>query len=491
MNYFDEGKNADDNFNNNDIESTENQGTDSIRDVSDNDISDKDKYNNNSENDTDNGCETGEYEYGISYSSSGVEDNTGSPKAPKNSIKSRKEKWADGIGRKFALVALTLAAVLLLNMFSAMAGAKIAIFRHSSSDKSDGTSEKQAEAATHTPVNIIEVPRDLSNEYAVTGSAGDSSLTVKEVWQLVHESVVEIRTETVKQGSILSQYVSSGAGSGVIIGTAEGTNDYYLVTNNHVIDGASTITVILTDGTEFNAKLVGTDELTDVAVIKITSQKALSTVKFGQSNMLAVGEDVVAIGNPLGKLGGTTTNGIISAVERDIVVNGNAMKLLQTNAAVNPGNSGGGLFNMAGELIGIVNAKYSDDNVEGLAFAIPSDTVKSVSTQLLENGYVKGRPTLGITVTEYSKSHWGLAVGPYVIVVDPRDNSDFKINDQIVRIDGNEISTMNSVNYIINQKSVGDTVTVTVYRNTKLIEIKVKLKEYVPSEGTVEFVPDT
>ena len=120
MNYFDEGKNADDNFNNNDIENTENQGTDSIRDVSDNDIPDKDKYNNNSENDTDNGCETGEYEYGISYSSSGVEDNTGNLKAPKNSTKARKKKGVDEIGRKFALVALTLAAVLLLNMFSAM-----------------------------------------------------------------------------------------------------------------------------------------------------------------------------------------------------------------------------------------------------------------------------------------------------------------------------------------------------------------------------------
>lgn len=490
MNYFDEGKSADDNFNNNDIESTENQGTDSIRDVSNNDISDKNENDNNYESNMDTGCETGEYEYGISYSSSGVEDNIGGTKAPKKSAKKRKEKGTDGIGKKFALVSLTLAAILLLNMFSAMAGAKIAIFRHSS-DKSDGASENQTEAATHTPVNIIEVPRDLSKEYAVTGSAGDSSLTIKDVWQLVHESVVEIRTETVKQGSILNQYVSSGAGSGVIIGIAEGTNDYYLVTNNHVIDGASTITVILTDGTEFNAKLVGTDELTDVAVIKITSQKKLSTAKFGQSSMLAVGEDVVAIGNPLGKLGGTTTNGIISAIERDIVVNGNAMKLLQTNAAVNPGNSGGGLFNMAGELIGIVNAKYSDDNVEGLAFAIPSDTVKNVATQLLENGYVKGRPSLGITVTEYSKSHWGLAVGPYVIVVDPRDNSDFKVNDQIVRIDGNEISTMNSVNYIINQKSVGDTVTVTVYRNTKLIEIKVKLKEYVPTESSVEFVPDT
>ena len=221
--------------------------------------------------------------------------------------------------------------------------------------------------------------------------------------------------------------------------------------------------MILTDGTEFNAKLVGTDELTDVAVIKITSQKALSTAKFGQSNMLAVGEDVVAIGNPLGKLGGTTTNGIISAVERDIVVNGNAMKLLQTNAAVNPGNSGGGLFNMAGELIGIVNAKYSDDNVEGLAFAIPSDTVKNVATQLLENGYVKGRPTLGITVTEYSKSHWGLAVGPYEMCI--RDSLIF-FNIYFIKPCGNIASSLSRIASVIDYKSVHQSCYIGEIKNT-------------------------
>lgn len=206
---------------------------------------------------------------------------------------------------------------------------------------------------------------DVNEQIGSTGYPGN--LSVAEVVKNVADTVVEITTTNVVTDRFYGQYITSGAGSGVII-----SENGYIITNHHVIDGARTITVRLTDGSEFSAKLVGSDADTDIAVLKIQAT-GLSYAVMGSSASLVVGQEVVAIGNPLGSLGGTVTDGIISALDRTVVVDGHKMTLMQTNAAINPGNSGGGLFNRAGELIGIVNAKQADTGIEGLGFAVPID----------------------------------------------------------------------------------------------------------------------
>ena len=206
---------------------------------------------------------------------------------------------------------------------------------------------------------------DVNEQIGSTGYPGN--LSIAEVVRNVADTVVEITTTNVVTDRFYGQYITSGAGSGVII-----SENGYIITNHHVIDGARTITVRLTDGSEFSAKLVGSDADTDIAVLKIQAT-GLSYAVMGSSASLVVGQEVVAIGNPLGSLGGTVTDGIISALDRTVVVDGHKMTLMQTNAAINPGNSGGGLFNRAGELIGIVNAKQADTGIEGLGFAVPID----------------------------------------------------------------------------------------------------------------------
>jgi serine protease Do len=215
-------------------------------------------------------------------------------------------------------------------------------------------------------------------------SAGVEYSEISRVYYAVADSVVEITTEMNATGGFLNSFVSEGAGSGVII-----TEYGLIVTNHHVVDGASNIVVRLTDGSQYRATLVGSDRNSDLAVLKIDpAGKRLTVAPLGCSGDLVVGEDIIVIGNPLGSLGGTLTTGIISATERSIVVDGVEMTLLQTNAAINPGNSGGGLFNMAGELVGIVNAKMAGEDVEGLGFALPIDYAHGIIEDLINYGRV-------------------------------------------------------------------------------------------------------
>lgn len=200
--------------------------------------------------------------------------------------------------------------------------------------------------------------------------------SIVDVVETAWDSVVEISTETV-YSSRRGSYTAAGAGSGVII-----SDDGYIVTNNHVIEGVSSIFVTTTDGTEYEAELIMTDEENDVALLKIEATD-LTYALFGDSDQLQVGELAVAIGNPLGSLGGTVTEGIISATDREITIDGVTMTLLQTSAAINQGNSGGGLFNANGELIGIVNAKSSGLAIEGLGFAIPINAVKEIISEIV------------------------------------------------------------------------------------------------------------
>ena len=289
------------------------------------------------------------------------------------------------------------------------------------------------------------------------------------------DSVVEIKTESVSTHSFFQQAIVSGAGSGVIL-----SKDGYIVTNHHVIDGASKITVTTRSGKSFEAKLIGSDSATDLAVLKIEAED-LHPAVLGDSSKLNVGDTAVAIGNPLGSLGGTVTSGIISALDREVTIDNQKMQLLQTNAAINPGNSGGGLFNANGELIGIVNAKSSGDSIEGLGFAIPVNRAKEIINNLIENGYVKGRASLGVTLVNGSDSFFEEdTTQVYIYDVSKgsaADKAGLKRGDQILKIDDTSIKDISDVTTIISNHSAGDTIKMTVLRDTQTKTITVTLGE--------------
>lgn len=307
-----------------------------------------------------------------------------------------------------------------------------------------------------------------------TTAASFMTLDLADVVDETAPSVVEVFTETKQVSRWLQEYVTEGAGSGVIL-----TNDGYIVTNNHVIDGASTIKVRLNNEETYAAELIGADSKTDLAVLKINATN-LSPAKLADSSKVRVGNFVIAIGNPLGELGGTVTEGIISALDREVTIDEEPMTLMQTSAAVNPGNSGGGLFNLNGELVGVVNAKSSGNDVEGLAFAIPANTVKEITQELIEHGYVTGRPQLGISVAQVTRLMQGWQSyfdKPGLYVTQSSENNGLKIGDRMVRIDETSISSAADVSTVLNQHKVGDTVKVTVSRSGKEMTIDVKLTE--------------
>ncbi len=331
----------------------------------------------------------------------------------------------------------------------------------------------QVFTSQHGTVIYQSVERSDQNGDALT------NLSVKDIVATTEQSVVEITTESAANDSYFQQMVTTGAGSGVII-----SQDGYIVTNNHVIDGANKIKVRTKDGNEYDATLIGKDSISDLAVIKIQAD-GLTPALFGHSSELSVGDEAVAIGNPLGQLGGTVTRGIISALDREITIDGQSMTLLQTDTAINKGNSGGGLFNANGELIGIVNAKSSGTSVEGLGFAIPIDTAKPIIESLITNGYVTGRPQLGVSMVnitnELSAFQSGVdQLGVYIAKISEGSAAEaagFKVKDRIIRVEDQEITSSEDVAKIINEKQVGDTITIVVERDRKEVVLKATLKE--------------
>ena len=316
-------------------------------------------------------------------------------------------------------------------------------------------------------------------------SSSGSSLTTEQVADMVSPSVVVITTEQVvySQWSWYGQsQVESGAGSGVII-----SSDGYILTCAHVVDGASSITVTI-DDKDYTATLVGEDTTSDVAVIKIDAT-GLTPATVGDSDNLKVGQSVMAVGNPLGELGGTVTGGMISALNRSVTIQGsssvNTMSLIQMDASVSPGNSGGGLFNMNGELIGIVNAKSSSSDAEGLGFAIPINDAIEVAQQLLENGYVTGRPYLGITYLGVEDAQTAAqlgvnAYGVYVVEVvkgGPAERAGLQSGDRIVSIDGTEIGTKDDLSALMQKHTAGDSLAITIARGGQMQTINVTLGE--------------
>ncbi len=307
-----------------------------------------------------------------------------------------------------------------------------------------------------------------SGSAAVTTSA-DGVLSTPDIIQKVIPSVV---------GISVSSMSGSGSGSGIVF-----SEDGYIVTNQHVIDGAQAIKVTLSDGSEYDASLVGQDEKTDLAVIKINATN-LQAAEIGDSDELIQGETVLVIGNPLGEtLSGSTTQGIVSALGREIEVEGKIMHYIQTDAAINPGNSGGPLVNQSGQVVGVTSAKISSSSTEGLGFAIPINDAVPVIEDLINNGYVSGRPLIGISgenVTMQTAMIYNMPQGVYVRYVDPESNAytaGVQPGDIITAIEGTEITTLSELNNVRDNYNAGDTVTLTVYRNGNTMNIKVKLGE--------------
>lgn len=314
-----------------------------------------------------------------------------------------------------------------------------------------------------------------------TNKSNSGTVQVSDVSDIVEkckDSVVEITTESVSSGnSIFGQYVSQGAGSGVII-----SKDGYIVTNNHVVSGATSLKVTTTDGTEYDASVVGKDSQTDLAVIKVDANN-LQAATLGDSDILQVGDPAIAIGNPLGELGGTVTTGIISATDRQITIDDETMTLLQTDAAINPGNSGGGLFNADGNLIGIVNAKESSTGIEGLGFAIPITPAQDIITELMQNGSVISRPALNVSLYDYTSNNQGqyskYEDGCYIVQIvknGAADKAGLKQNDRILSFDGEQIQSTSDVKNVLKKHKIGDTVKMVVERDSKKVSVEITLQ---------------
>ncbi|MGF6377011.1 serine protease Do [Clostridiales Family XIII bacterium PM5-7] len=318
-----------------------------------------------------------------------------------------------------------------------------------------------------------------ATNYSLTKSTG-SEKSVQEIIAQNENAVVEIRTESVATDNWMQNYVTEGAGSGVIIDTKG-----YIITCSHVVEGASKIQVTTKDGTELEATMVGIDSQSEIAVLKVNA-KNLTAATYGDSSALSIGDMVVAIGNPLGELGGTATTGILSALDRELTIDGKPLTLLQTDASINPGNSGGGLFDGYGNLIGVVVAKSSGSDVEGLGFAIPINEAAKIAKDLIENGKVSGRAAIGVKIVDATDAQVAMQnglkmTGIYIAEVTGSNakNAGLKAGDMIYYVEDTKIESLADLRTVLNKHKPGDTVKITVVRDNKTIECSVKLTEAV------------
>lgn len=300
--------------------------------------------------------------------------------------------------------------------------------------------------------------------------------SVQEIIEMNKNAVVEIRTESISNDSWMSNYVKKGAGSGVIV-----DSNGYIMTCAHVINGANSITVTTKDGKEYKAEIIGSDELTDVAILKIEGS-GFTAATYGDSSSLQVGDLAVAIGNPLGQLGGSASTGIISSLDRTLAVEGKNMSLLQTDASINPGNSGGGLFDGNGNLIGIVVAKSSGSDVEGLGFAIPINQAADVGKQLIESGKVTGRALLGVKIIDLTSienaQRYGVRhTGIYIAEVAGKEASaaGFQKGDMLYYVGDTQITSESDLRSELLKHKPGEKIKVTVIRDEKTVDLETVL----------------
>lgn len=329
-------------------------------------------------------------------------------------------------------------------------------------------------------------------QYSVTGydsvladtdATLGQELNVTQIADKAGPSVVGIvsnQTYTTWTGEVFEQ--EGGSGSGIII-----SSDGYIITNSHVIEGASGIKVVLSSGDEFTADIVGYDSKTDLAVLKIKATN-LPAAELGRSADLKVGELAVAIGNPLGlEFQGSVTAGVISALNRTMEVEGRQYTLIQTDAAINPGNSGGPLVNKYGQVIGINTVKISSSTAEGMGFAIPIDVALPIIEELIENGYVSGRPQIGIgirDITQTMSMYYNMPVGIYVVSVSPGSGAEkagIKSGDIVIKADGKAVTTSDELNEVRDTHKAGEKIRLTIVRDGSTIDVDVTLGEEKPA----------
>ena len=398
-------------------------------------------------------------------------------------------------GRLSVGLGLFLTCILLTTVIGLFAGLMISNYTHNNyviyAEKSDAAAPE----------------RELIRESAVTAAPAEAETGVKagtvsafnennafskaQIVEMSAPSVVGIDTITTATTNSYwygygQSYEVPGSGSGVIL-----TEDGYIATCAHVVDGAKSVKVTLNDDTVYDATVVGTDAKNDIAIIKIEATGLVPAV-VGDSETLTVGSEVIAIGNPLGELRGTATAGIVSATNRTIQVEGQAMTLIQTDAAISPGNSGGGLFDATGKLIGIVNAKVSDSRAEGLGFAIPVNDVLDEINDLLNYGYVTGRAYLGVStqdVTLRSRSGmWYYSEGTRCVMVEKvisgsaAEQAGLKSGDLILKLGDVQIASGDELSGAIGEYKPGDKVTLTIQRDSKEMTVEVTLGEYKPQK---------
>ncbi|MFR5361679.1 MAG: trypsin-like peptidase domain-containing protein [Butyricicoccus sp.] len=339
-----------------------------------------------------------------------------------------------------------------------------------------GTSASTSDSAPTLQINSkpeSDSSNSSDNYDTADGMAGE------DIYKKVNPSVVSVISTTAE---------GTGSGSGVIM-----SKDGYIITNNHVVDGAQSVSVQLSDGTSLDAEIIGTDEQTDLAVIKVTPTSDLTAAEFGDSDELEPGEYAYAIGSPGGvQFANTITGGRISAINRDLTVNDRVMTLIQTDASINNGNSGGALINKYGQVVGITSAKLSGNafgsaTVEGMGFAIPINTAKDIVDELIQNGYVSGRPSIGITGQNVESAD-GKVSGVQVYSIDSRAKAaseGLQVGDVITAVDGTPTPDMDKVNELKLDKKAGDKLTLSVYRIStgKTLNITITLTDSHDLEG--------
>lgn len=339
---------------------------------------------------------------------------------------------------------------------------------------------------------MVEGLRSASQlEVATVGT--DEVMTPAQVYAANVNSTVGITT-SITTNFWGFQTSSAASGSGFIIST-----NGYILTNYHVVEDSNSITVSMYDGTSYDAELVGYDESNDIAVLKIDAEN-LAPVVLGDSDAMNVGDSVVAIGNPLGELTFSLTSGAISAMDREITLSGGiTMDLMQTDCAINSGNSGGALFNLYGEVIGITNAKYSSSSaseasIDNIGFAIPINSVKTIVQSIIENGYI-AKPYIGVSVMDVSQENliYGVPEGIAVQSVtegSPAEEGGLQAGDIITAVNGNAM-TSNEMVDLVQQSQVGDVLTLDVYRKGETLQLTVTVGQQIQSALPEESVQPT
>ncbi len=328
------------------------------------------------------------------------------------------------------------------------------------------TTTDGAVTAAYSNKTVLTVPEIASKVGpSVVGVINKTTVTSSQYWdpwsgRYYYDSDPTTEGETVEQGS----------GSGIII-----SEDGYVVTNQHVIDGATAVDVVLNTGDIYSATVVGQDAKTDLAVLKIDpGEVKLTAAVLGDSTTVEVGELAVAIGNPMGmEFSGSVTAGIVSAVNRSMTIEGRTYNLIQTDAAINSGNSGGALINQYGEVIGINSVKLSTTGVEGMGFAIAISEAKPIINDLMQSGYVTGRPLVGIGITE---TRYGLFISS-IQEGSGAEEAGLQVNDMILEVEGQKVSSTSEVNEIRDGKKPGEYLKFKILRDSNTMEISVKLTE--------------